>query len=125
MFKFNERLRYIREETGFEQKEVGKRLNMTKSGYNHYESGRNQPSIETIIKIADILEISTDYLLGRIDTPYLPGNYTINDDLSLNEAEMLVVKEMKKSLMDKISDQPVDKVKRLEEYWDFIESKHE
>ncbi|HAB8477627.1 TPA_asm: helix-turn-helix domain-containing protein, partial [Listeria monocytogenes] len=33
--------------------------------YSHIENGRNEPDMETIVKLADIFEVSTDYLLGK------------------------------------------------------------
>ena len=40
--------------------------------YGRYELDKNVPSAEVIIKIADAFGVSTDYLLGRSDTPKNP-----------------------------------------------------
>ena len=34
-----------------------------------YESGKAMPSVDTLLKIADFLDVSIDYLLGRTDNP--------------------------------------------------------
>ena len=44
-------------------------LNMTERGYQNYELGRGEPAYDKLIEIADILDISVDYLLGRTDNP--------------------------------------------------------
>ena len=42
---------------------------MTPRAYQYYEGGRRRPDFETLVALADLLEVSTDYLLGRVDTP--------------------------------------------------------
>ncbi|GAB2553144.1 helix-turn-helix domain-containing protein [Gracilibacillus alcaliphilus] len=125
MSTFGERLRDIREEAGYEkQEDVAKLLNMSTTGYGYYETGKREPSLNTLKKIADILEVSTDYLLERIDTPHLPISYPVTNEISLSEEELLIVKEMQKSLFNKISDHPEENVKRIEQFWDFIENEN-
>lgn len=62
---FRERLREERKKAGYTQEDMGQKLNMTQSAYAQYETGKTQPSLETAIKIAEILKISLDYLVGR------------------------------------------------------------
>ncbi|WP_130858989.1 helix-turn-helix domain-containing protein [Gracilibacillus phocaeensis] len=125
MSTFSERLRDTREEAGYEkQEDLAKLLNMSTAGYSYYETGDREPPLKTLRKIADILDVSIDYLLDKIDTPQHPVNYSITNEVSLSEVELLIVKEMKKSLFDKVSDQPEENVKRLERCWDFIKSEN-
>lgn len=67
--KFNENLRIARERRGFTQKEMAERLGVAKSTYSLYESGNREPGVPTIKKIADILCVSADELLGIIFEP--------------------------------------------------------
>ena len=62
--KFCERLKKIRIECKMTQKEVYEALGMSPNGYASYEQGRTQPSVETLIKLCEIFDISADYLLG-------------------------------------------------------------
>ena len=62
---FRQRLREERKKAGYTQEEMGQLLNITQSAYALYETGKTQPSLETATKIADILKISLDYLVGR------------------------------------------------------------
>lgn len=57
-----EKLRTIHNLT---QVEVAKKLGLAKMTYHNYETGRNEPNIQNLIKIADFYNISIDYLVGR------------------------------------------------------------
>ena len=58
-------LKQLRTQNGFTQKDVAKQLNVTTQCYQGYESGYRQPTPEMLCKLADIFEVSVDYLLGR------------------------------------------------------------
>lgn len=61
---FNENLKYAREQKGLSQKEVSEKIGVAKSTYSLYESGNREPNVQTIKKIADVLGVSADELLG-------------------------------------------------------------
>ena len=64
---FSKRLRDARIEKGYTQEEISDHLGFTRPTYTAYESGRRKPDNETLAKIAKILNVSTDYLLGLSD----------------------------------------------------------
>lgn len=47
------------------QEQLAKMLNGKKSLVSNYENGYSTPDIETIIKLADIFDVSIDELVGR------------------------------------------------------------
>ena len=57
--------REAREKQKMTQDEVADRLGVARATYGRYESGQRECSFETLRKLADILCVSTDYLLGR------------------------------------------------------------
>ena len=59
------RLKEKRSAAKLTQADIAKVLGVTQSTYSYYESGRNEPDIKTLAKIADIFETSIDYLIGR------------------------------------------------------------
>lgn len=59
------KLRELRELNNFTQAEVAKRIGITRFTYSNYENGKTQPDFNTLIKIADLYNVSLDYLLGR------------------------------------------------------------
>jgi len=64
---FAERLKALRAEKAEKQQEIAQVLGITASAYGFYESGKNLPSVDALIKLARHFGVSTDYLLGRTD----------------------------------------------------------
>lgn len=64
-----ERLKELRKQKGKSQEEVANELNISRAAYSSYENGTREPSNEVLLKIADYYRVSTDYLLGRTDSP--------------------------------------------------------
>lgn len=62
-----ERIRNLRENKDLTQKQIGELLNMSQTGYNQYEIGRNDIPTNVLIKLANFYNTSTDYLLGLTD----------------------------------------------------------
>ena len=66
------RLRDLREDSDRNQTELAALLGMSQTGYSKYETGENEVPVAILVKLADIYQTSTAYLLGRTDikTPY-------------------------------------------------------
>jgi Predicted transcriptional regulators len=62
---FGQRLNYTRKSKGFTAQQMANELQIALRSYRMYESGNRSPSLEMLVKIADTLEVSTDYLLCR------------------------------------------------------------
>lgn len=58
-------IKEIRQKSGFNQKEVANALNIPPNTFCQYENNRREPDFETLKKIADYFNVSTDVLLGR------------------------------------------------------------
>ena len=76
---FPERLRAARELRGWSQGDLASRCSMPTSSVGHFESGTRKPSFDNLRKLANALEVTTDYLLGRVDDP---GRAEAGDPLS-------------------------------------------
>ncbi len=61
------RLRQLRKEKGLYQIDIAKILGITSQSVSLYEADKRDMSIDTIIKLADFFNVSTDYLLGKED----------------------------------------------------------
>ncbi|MBQ8193271.1 MAG: helix-turn-helix transcriptional regulator [Bacilli bacterium] len=59
------RVRELRIEKEMSQQELGLAIGVTKVSICGYENGTRIPNLEKLIKLADVLETTTDYLLGR------------------------------------------------------------
>lgn len=62
---FHKRLNSIRKAKGFTALEMANLLNLELRSYRMYESADRMPSLDTVVRIADILDVSLDYLLCR------------------------------------------------------------
>lgn len=62
---FQNILKMLREKQGYTQKQLADVLHVSKNSVSHYELGICMPSIDVIINMADIFDVSIDYLLGR------------------------------------------------------------
>ncbi|MEX1029581.1 MAG: helix-turn-helix transcriptional regulator [Paenibacillaceae bacterium] len=61
------RLAELRKNNNWSMQYLANRIGMAKSTYAGYESGYRQPSLDTLQKMAEIFNVSTDYLLGKAE----------------------------------------------------------
>ncbi len=61
------RLRFLRTERGESLEKISKYLNVTIQTISNYETEKRDMSPETILKLAEYFNVSTDYLLGKSD----------------------------------------------------------
>ena len=66
-FVLPQRLRELRLKHRFTQQNMADQLSMSLNAYQKYEQGERSPSLDTLVKLADLYEVPTDYLLGRDD----------------------------------------------------------
>ena len=64
---FQQRLQEQRKLYGYTQRQMSEFLGIAQPSYIRYENGTSEPTLENLVKIADIFDVSTDYLLGRED----------------------------------------------------------
>ena len=58
-------IKFFREIKGISQNKLAEKLNISRTTYQSYENGRNQPNIETLIKMAEFFGVSVDALIGH------------------------------------------------------------
>ncbi|EAE2908640.1 XRE family transcriptional regulator [Listeria monocytogenes] len=68
---FGNRLKQLRKNNNKTQEDISKILGISRGAYSHIENGRNEPDMETIVKLANIFGVSTDYLLGRSNNGFI------------------------------------------------------
>ena len=64
---FSERLKLLRLENRYKQREMAEILGLKLRGYQSYEYGKGYPTVPGLIQIARFFDVSTDYLLGLTD----------------------------------------------------------
>ena len=59
-----DRIKALRESRGWTQAELARRMNMTRNGINSWEQGLSMPSPQSLVDLARLFSVSTDYLVG-------------------------------------------------------------
>lgn len=70
---FPSRLKEARERRGLTQAELGKEAGLPSTTLSHFESGSRKPSFDNLRRLTRVLGVSTDYLMGIVDTPEATG----------------------------------------------------
>ena len=58
-------LKELRTEKEITQSEIAKEINISQRVYSNYETGTREPSIDTLITLAEYHKVSLDYITGR------------------------------------------------------------
>lgn len=64
MIKTGQRIKELRNEFGFSQKELAEKIGVAQNTITQYEKGTAKASLEVIVNLAIVLKTTTDYLLG-------------------------------------------------------------
>lgn len=75
-----ENLRKIREKRNINQLKIAMDIGITQESISKYETGNAFPSKEILIKLADYLNCSIDYLLNRTDNPNINKDKISKED---------------------------------------------
>lgn len=62
-----ERLKNCRKEKGLTQNQVAIYCDITEKAYQNYELMRREPKLEIIVRLAEVFDVSVDYLVGKTD----------------------------------------------------------
>lgn len=65
--EFCKKLRNLREETKESQAQVGAKIGVTTRQYQRFESGDQKPGFDNLRRIADVFQVSVDWLMSRTE----------------------------------------------------------
>ena len=100
-------LRQIREKKGFTQTKLSVDIEVSQELISHYETGKSKPNIETLIKLAEYFNCSTDYLLERTNNP------STVKDLNTKDIEI-------NNIIDKYNSLSAENKKQFSNYLDYL-----
>jgi transcriptional regulator with XRE-family HTH domain len=100
---FPDRLRAARDLRGYSQGALAVKAKMPPTSIAHFEGGSRKPSFDTLRRLATALEVTTDYLLGRVDQPDLAeaGDPLFRDVGKLTGHDRELAKDFLKMLADR------------------------
>lgn len=96
------KIKELREEKSWTQSELAKKINSTNKNIWAYENNIASPSIDTLIKLSQIFNVSIDYLVGRADDF---GNVTVSgqeSDRLPNDEQRLIHAYRRLDNLDKV-----------------------
>ncbi len=98
---FQKRLREALKVRGMNQQELAEQAGLKVAAINHFACGRRKPSAENLVRLADAIEVSTDFLLGRSNDlkPCGPATADLLDAASgLKKANLNTLTDIAQSL---------------------------
>lgn len=66
---FRERLHYLRKRKGVSCKVVSELCGLASDAVRRYERGESEPTLHSLIALAEYFEVSVDFLVGKSDRP--------------------------------------------------------
>lgn len=78
-----ERLKLLRTNAKLTQQEIASRLGVERSTYVKYERGSSDPPSSTLVRLADMFDVSVDYILGHDASRSAPPSPVTSAELSM------------------------------------------
>ncbi len=95
-------VKLLREKSGKKQQECADAIGVTLRAWQTYEQGIREPKFEILIKIAELFNVTTDYLLGRepLPNPFADLNLSEDDEKEVIEKYMSLPPEIRATMLD-------------------------
>ena len=86
----SKKLTLLRQQNKLSQSEVARRIGVSSSAVSAYEADETSPTLENLIKLANLYRVSTDYLLG-VD---YPRDKAVLDTSGLNKQQLTALQNL-------------------------------
>ena len=90
-----ERIKRERLNKGFTQEELGKLVGVSPSAICGYETGKKVPTLNILVRLANVFDTSTDYFLGRDVKVFFDVEETYS--VMIAKEDFLILKELKQN----------------------------
>ena len=94
-----DKIKALREQNGFTQSDLAKKLGITRSSVNAWEMGISVPSTQYIVELANIFKVSTDFLLGVKSTATVNVEGLSEKDVQLVNAVIAHLREKESAII--------------------------
>ena len=92
-------IKALREQNGFTQSDLAKKLGITRSSVNAWEMGISVPSTQYVVELANIFKVSTDFLLGVKSTATVNVEGLSEKDIQLVNAVIAHLREKESAII--------------------------
>lgn len=96
-------LKKIRTQLGLKQEDVAAHLCITRAAYANIENGKRQMDYDKLLKLADLMNVSVDAILGREDSAMQTKKPTVMDD-GPEEAIVNLLEDLSPSEVQRVVD---------------------
>ncbi|UHA74492.1 helix-turn-helix domain-containing protein [Paenibacillus sp. 481] len=103
----NIRMEQERLKRGWKQDQVASRIGVSRSAYSNYENGNRKPDIEMVKEIAQLYEVTVDYLVG-------------NDQAVAPEKTIIVHDPKLRAFFEQVMLSPIRQREELMRFWRFM-----
>jgi transcriptional regulator with XRE-family HTH domain len=90
--KHGNRIAELRESRGWTQEQLSGMIGITRAALSHYEKNRRKPDYDTLTTLADLFNVTIDYLIGRTHQKHTPLDQEVQqfvDQLELSDEDLL------------------------------------
>ncbi|WP_338565240.1 helix-turn-helix transcriptional regulator [Peribacillus frigoritolerans] len=112
LMDFGDRLKWLREKSGLTQKFAAEKIGVKNNTLSSYESAKRQPDFTTLKKLADLYEVTIDYIITGNE------NSNSSDEMwqeFLNPKTQIFFKDLQNA--------PEEKIEELIRFWEFIKER--
>ncbi|GAB6254498.1 hypothetical protein PSKAS_00200 [Peribacillus sp. N1] len=109
---FGDRLKWLRERSGLTQKFAAEKIGVKNNTLSSYESAKRQPDYTTLKKLADLYDVTIDYIITGNENSNSPDEMWKE---FLNPRTQIFFKDLK--------DAPEEKIEELIRFWEFIKER--
>ena len=114
MFVFGKRLKELRKQANLTQAQLGNMVGVTKVSICCYESGTRTPTLDTLIDLADSLNVHLNYLLGT--DALVTSEDSKENTINMASDEIELIKELRKHI--KLYEKFITDPKRTMDYFE-------
>ncbi len=88
MYDFGELLKQLRKEKGYSQEQLAQKINKSKSLVSKYENNQKLPTLETLIDLSILFDVSLDFLAGKDKGKTITVNHLTSSQIDIIYALM-------------------------------------
>ncbi|AIW31017.1 MULTISPECIES: helix-turn-helix domain-containing protein [Bacillus] len=111
----SKRLKICRKQKKLTQTELAEKVKTTKGTISNYENGHSSPSNEMLRDLADALDTTTDYLLGRVDNHSSVIKETSEFEQAFGDDDLQLAFREARDFSEESQKQAIDFIKYLKE----------